>query len=313
MKLSNLLKIYDYIFYDGPMETRVEYGWNLPLDKEMSIFRLLETQKGKDALRELYRRDIEVAISANVPIILNAPTFRASKEHCQRLALQDDLAYINLINQKCIDFVRSISSEYKDFAEKIVITAPIGPKFAGFTPDKITDLEAEINYHSEQINAVVTAGVDLISIAAMPGGVECIGAAIAASQTNCDYSVGFVLNKEGALLDGMSINQLIDEIENATNRKPIGYIIGCTHPSVAKVVLSENPKLAGYIIGIKANGSSKPPEALLKLTSPEADSPCDFADDIYQLQNYAKLKIIGGCCGTDAQHLKALIDRFVSS
>ena len=49
------------IVYDGPMETRIEYGTDLKLDKEMSIFALCDTEPGRQALTALYRRDIEAA------------------------------------------------------------------------------------------------------------------------------------------------------------------------------------------------------------------------------------------------------------
>jgi len=260
MSFNEIYQNNHYLFYDGPMETRIEYGTDLQLDKEMSIFLLLETNEGREALSALYRQDIETVMPFGAPIILNAPTFRASKEHCQRLGISDAPENVYQINKDSITLLRSIRDEYTKYKNKILVTAPIGPKYAGFTPDKSTSIASEVRYHKVQIHAVADIGVDLISIAAMPGGIECIGAAIAASQTTVDYTVGFVVTDQGTLLDGMTIEQLIHEIDIQTAaHKPVGYIIGCTHPSVASVALKSSCEAFERIIGIKANGSAKPP------------------------------------------------------
>ncbi|WP_298621885.1 hypothetical protein [uncultured Legionella sp.] len=84
MIFSDVFQSQPFFFYDGPMETRIEFGTNIKIDKEMSIFMLMNTQEGRDALAKLYRTDIQTALSFRQPIILNAPVFRASKEHCKR-------------------------------------------------------------------------------------------------------------------------------------------------------------------------------------------------------------------------------------
>lgn len=305
MSFQHLFHKHQYFLYDGPMETRIEYGTSIKLDKEMSIFRLTENDTGREALAKLYRTDIETVMPFNLPIILNAPTFRASKEHCQRLGIAQN---IDQINQHCIDLVKNIRTEYPQYQEHIFITAPIGPKYAGFTPDNINDLQTEINYHREQIDNVAKIGVDLISIAAMPGAMETIGATIAASETCVDYTVGFVLTKDATLLDGVAITDVIRKIDAKTNKKPLGYIVACTHPSVAEQALAANKPEYQRFIGIKANGSAKPPKDLVKLTKPEADEPMLFAQELLALGNAHHFKIYGGCCGTDHTHLKALAE-----
>lgn len=310
MQFQEVFQAKPRIFYDGPMETRVEYETEIKLDREMSIFLLLETQKGREALGQLYRRDIETVMPAQAPLILNAPTFRASEAHCLRLGLPCDAANVYEINRCCIAFVKAIRAEYPHYASQILVTAPVGPKYAGFTPDNTQNLAAEIAYHQTQIKAIAEIGVDVISIAAMPGRLECLGAAIAANQTKVDYTVGFVVTKNGTLLDGTPIEQLIEDVDRHCERRPIGYIIGCSHPSIAEQALSHNKPEFKRIIGIKANGSARPPKELLKLQRPEADAPALFAKALHQLGTKRGFKIYGGCCGTDHTHLQAMIMQF---
>lgn len=294
---------------DAPMETRIEYGTDIKLDPEMSIFTLADKADGRAALAALYREDIDTLKPYNLPIILNAPAFRASKEHCQRLGLPATDEYIEQINQACLDLIAEVQQGYADYKENIILTVPIGPKYAGFTPDQITDLVQEIDYHSQQINAVAHMEADFISIPVMPGGLEAIGAAIAASRQSLPYTAGFAMNKEGCLLDGMPIREVIDRIETETvSHPPVGYFIGCTHPSIAAQGLSHDCPEFHKIIGIKANGSSMAPKELLKLDKPVADDPSQFAEELLALGKPRGFKIYSGCCGTDSRHLKALAE-----
>ncbi|MDA7742339.1 homocysteine S-methyltransferase family protein [Francisellaceae bacterium] len=312
MSFSTLYEKTPYFFYDGPMETRIEYGTDLKLDQEMSIFTLLESKTGSLALRNLYRKDIEAAIPFNVPIILNAPTFRASKEHCKRLNISETPEHVYQINEQCILFLREIRNEFPDYKHNILITAPIGPKYAGFTPDLVLGVEDEILYHQEQVSAVAKIGVDVMTIAAMPGAKECLGAAIAASKTNCDYTVGFVVTDKGTLLDGTPIEKLIMEVDEQTkSHQPLGYIIGCTHSTAAAAALQKKFPEFKRIIGIKANGSGKPPEELLALDRAESDFPKELAQELYEFGSPRGFKIYGGCCGTDDMHLAAIIKRVI--
>ena len=306
-KFNQLLNDNHALLTDGPMETRIEYGTNIELDKEISIFLLAETTEGRTALNKLYTEDINSVKPYKIPIILNAPLFRASAEHCRRLHLPTTDTNILQINKAGIDLVKSIQNDFQDYANNIIITAPVGPKYAGFSPDYQSNIKSEIEYHSQQIACIDKCGVDVISIAVMPSGTEAIGAAIAASQSSTPYTVGFAIRADGCLLDGMPAHTVIEQIEDETNSNPpIGYIIGCTHPSIAAQALKKEHHSYDKIIGIKANGSCKPPKELLELKQPLADPPEQFASELLNLGEPRGFKIYGGCCGTDSTHLAAL-------
>lgn len=306
MQLSTILANNEVVFYDGPMETRIEYNTDIELDPEMSIFQLVFQQHSSNALKRLYQEDIEAVMPHGAKIILNAPTFRASKQHCQRLRLPSDIENIKNINQQSLDLVQTVRQQNPNYRNKIFVTAPIGPKYAGFTPDQKHSLLEEIAYHQQQIQCVADWGVDIISIAAMPGATECIGAAIAASQTNTAYTVGFVLTEQATLLDGTPMQEVMEVIEKHCLRLPLGYVICCTHPVVACKALANFSGDKSKIIGIKANGSAKPPKELLQFKKPVADSPCHFAEQMMSIQKLG-LQIFGGCCGTDSRHLAAMV------
>ena len=224
-----------------------------------------------------------------------------------------ELDAVEKINVDCINFVKAIQQKFDDYAKNIFISAPIGPEKTDYTPELNFTIEKAAEYHTPQAEAIAAAGVDIISIAAMPGAVETIGCAIAVVSTGLPYSIGVVLTQAGTLLDGKPFADLIKEIDNTINPKPNFYVISCTHPMIARRALSDNRPEYRRILGIKANGSSKSPEELLTLQQAEADAPDLFADELIALGKEYHFKIYGGCCGTDQRHLAALARKLSES
>jgi len=303
MNFLDTLKQSPFLLYDGPMETRIEYGTSIKLDPDVAIFKLIYQAEGQAALRKLYQTDIEAAARYHAPIILNAPTWRASPAHIKRAGYKDKNS-VETINRDCIRFVKQIRNQYPH--NTIFITAPIGPELTDYKADLKFTIDEAAKYHELQAKAVAKEGVDIISIAAMPGMIETIGCAKAVAETGLPYSVGVVLNKDGTLLDGNYFKDLIKRIDETISPKPNFYVISCTHPSNAQSALSDHDPRYRRILGIKANGSSKSVKELLTAGQPIADKPDVFADELVALGKQYHFKIYGGCCGTDHRHLEAL-------
>lgn len=293
----SLEKIY---VYDGPMETRIEYGTDLELDKEMSLFALVDKPEGKEALANLYRADVKAAQAHGVPIILNAPTYRCSPAHAERMGYKNE--DLPRLNRDCVALIESIRSEFPD--HEVLLTAPVGPKHAGYHPGREFTVDLATEYHQVQAEALRELPLDLISIAAMPSMVEAYGAARAVAPLGIPYTVGFILDKSGNVLDGTPVRDLIAAIDENVSPRPLCYVIGCTHASVVKS-LFESEDLQ-RIRAVKANGSSLGPEELLALDHPDADQPETFATELLGLGKPRDFRIYGGCCGTDTRHVESL-------
>lgn len=291
--------------YDGPMETRIEYGTDLKLDKEMSIFALCDSAEGRAALTDLYRRDIEAAQTHGVTIVVNAPTYRASREHARRMGYTAPDA-VAQINANCLELVGQIRDSFAAFRDNIVITAPLGPKHAGYHPGLEFDLASAREYHAEQAQCLASLPVDYVSIAAMPGAIEAQGAALAVAEAGLPYTVGFILGPDANLLDGSKPEQLIADIDSQAPVPPLFYVIGCTHATVCADLLARGGPQLARIQAVKANGSNLTAAELLALDHAAADGPDQFARDLWELGKGRQFKIYGGCCGTDTAHLQSL-------
>lgn len=304
MKIADFLAKESVIITDGPMETRITYNTDIPMDPDGSIFRLVFTQPERDILSGFYRQDLDIASRYKQAIILNTPTTRASYDRVAKFGFESKNTA--QINRDCVKMVREIRDEYGSFADKIIINGPVGPKNDAYVAGSAISAKQAQAYHAPQIEGLIAGGVDIVSGVVFPGAQEALGVAQCCSDFAVPYSIGFVLTATGKLLDGTLVQDLIQMIDTEVKNKPAYYMIICTHTSVAKQALTPYHPIYKRIYGIKANGSAKTPEELAKLDKPEADLPAAFAKQMLELHQELGFKILGGCCGTDSRHIEAL-------
>ncbi len=63
------------------------------------------------------------------------------------------------------------------------------------------------------------------------------------------------------------------------------------------------------LLELKANASALSTEELVRLDHLEGDDPESFAAGMWGIHEDFGLRIIGGCCGTDDRHMRALAAR----
>lgn len=304
MFFTEALFTYDTIVESGPLGTRLKYDYMLDAPPHIAV-----TQSaGKTALNEIYRGDIAVAQENRIPIIINAPTFRASRNHLRIHGL-DQPSDVRKINMECISFVKAIRDSYEDLSAPIFIGAPIGSLTDAYSVDGLLISEIAKQYHQEQVDIFEEAGVDLIYAVTISSLVEALGIAFAVQQSNVEYTIGFILNEQGTLLDGAPLHEAIRALDEGVDKKPLGYLITCTHASTISKLNSDQPEYK-RLIGIQTNGSDLSLITLAAKTTPVTDAPDKFAADLVQLKSKFELKIMAGCCGTSRDHLQAIAKAF---
>jgi homocysteine S-methyltransferase len=73
-----------------------------------------------------------------------------------------------------------------------------------------------------------------------------------------------------------------------------------------------DPAPRDRILGLQANTSPKSPGALEGSVDLETEDPGRFAESMVDLHRRFGLRILGGCCGTDARHIRSLAARLVA-
>jgi methionine synthase I (cobalamin-dependent) len=87
----------------------------------------------------------------------------------------------------------------------------------------------------------------------------------------------------------------------------------CVHPLILDKALSTSFNRTQLVKerfhGIQANTSPLSPEELDNSTDLKSSDAQSLADDIMNLNKHIQLKIYGGCCGTDNNHMEEIAKR----
>lgn len=74
-------------------------------------------------------------------------------------------------------------------------------------------------------------------------------------------------------------------------------------------------RLSGHalrrIIAFQGNTSARSPEELDNLPQIDGSDAEPFARSVAALMRASSVRIVGGCCGTGAGHMRAVADRFL--
>ena len=210
-------------------------------------------------------------------------------------------------NAEAVDFVRGDPRRRRRRRPSpIVLSGAIGPRGDGYRPESLmTAAEAEA-YHGRQVRVFEAAGADMVSAITMTYVEEAIGIARAAQAAGMPVG-GLVHGRDrraAALRHGRSARR-----SRPATRRPGGYpayyMVNCAHPSHFR----GGWRGAGVerIGGIRANASKMSHDELDEAPELDAGDPRELAEDYRELMRLLpRLRVLGGCCGTDHRHVGAI-------
>lgn len=294
---------------DGGLETQLIYDHGIVLP-EFAAYLTLYLDGARDVLAGIYRGYLDIAARSGLPMQIGTPTWRADRACLARLGFSapGDVARVNGDAVALLmDLRRAAGLE-----AQVVIAGVIGPQGDGYDPTHAPDQDAARAYHREQADALAAAGVDLLYAPTFASGAEMAGAARAMAATGLPYVLAPAIDPNGRLLDGSLFTDVIARIDAEVVPPPAYFMVGCTHASRFRTAQENGGAPVGLgprVVGLKANGSAKPPEELAALTELDAGDPDAFAADMVALRRDYRLRVLGGCCGTDSRHIAALAAR----
>jgi S-methylmethionine-dependent homocysteine/selenocysteine methylase len=273
---------------------------------------MIYDEAGKSLLEKIYREYLNIAEISDLPIMLLTPTWRTNKERTNKANVD-----MKNINTDAFVFVDKIRKSYGSFSDKIFIGGLTGGKGDAYKPEEALSEEEAFSFHKEQMQILAKAGVDFLFASTLPALTEAKGIAKAMSATNLEYVISFVIRDSGKLLDGTSLVDAIRVIDDSVFTPPLFYLTNCIHPDVLHKSLhnlaDKDDILRKRLFGIQANASSKSPEELDTLEHLDADSEQDWAKGMVDLNKKYNLKILGGCCGTDARFISSVVNLLKST
>jgi homocysteine S-methyltransferase len=192
-----------------------------------------------------------------------------------------------------------------------VISGAIGPRGDGYKAGNMDADEAEA-YHQAQIAAFAEGGADMVTAYTLTSVNEAIGVARAARTVGIPSAISFTVETHGRLVKGETLRQAIETVDRETGGAPEYFLINCAHPSHFDGALQAGEPWTTRIHGIRANASAKSHAELDESTTLDAGDPSDLGRRYLGLRRaFPKMRILGGCCGTDHRHARAICEACV--
>jgi homocysteine S-methyltransferase len=187
-----------------------------------------------------------------------------------------------------------------------VINGVIGPRGDGYVVDATMSASEAAAYHGLQARAFAEAGAHMISAITMTYAEEAIGVTRAATAVNVPVVISLTVETDGRLPSGQALGDAITQIDVATDGGPAYYMLNCAHPSHFRTQLDVAAGWTTRIKGVRANASRRSHEELDAATELDRGDIAELAQLYAALQTGLDLRVVGGCCGTDDEHIGAI-------
>jgi 5-methyltetrahydrofolate--homocysteine methyltransferase len=223
-----------------------------------------------------------------------APTFGANRACLSNYGLEGEVADLN---EKLVALSQSIAKP-----AGVLVGGGLCPTGLFVPPLGDADFDDIYDIYREQIRALNKAGVDFIVVETQTSLADMRAAVLAARTTNLPIFVTITVDESGRTLTGGSLLPAVITLQ-AMGVEAIG--LNC----------SFGPKpMLEFIDEVMAHVSipiiAKPNAGVPMWNTPDNTgyiSPAEFAGEMRLLME-AGARIVGGCCGTTPEHLKALAD-----
>ena len=279
-------------------------GYDLP---HFAAITLLQGEAGREHLDGYFLEHAEVAAQLGVGFIFESVTWRASADWGDLLGYTP--AALAVANRMAVAQLVDLRSRLKGGDRDIVVSGCIGPR--GDTLDSSARMSAQQahDYHAAQVETFAETAADMVNAMTIAYADEAIGIVHAADQAEVPVAISFTVESDGALPDGTKLGAAIEWVDDATGGSPAYYGINCAHPTHFAHVLDPAAPWTRRIRSIRANASRRTHTELDESDWLDAGDALELGAQYEQLRStFPDLTVLGGCCGTDVSHLRAIAD-----
>ncbi len=289
---------------DGGMETTMIFDEGIELP-EFASFLLLESDRGREALFNYYRAYIAIARRHGLGFTLDTPTWRANRDWGAKLGY--DAHALHTVNRAAVDLAAQIRANEETASTPVAICGTIGPRGDAYHPDGLMSPDGAESYHGEQIATFKDTAADMVSAFTLAYADEATGIVRAATAAEIPVTISFTVETDGRLPSGQSVPDAIAQVDQDTGQSARYFMINCAHPSHFAAAINEGGDWLARIGGIRPNASRKSHAELDESTALDRGDPEELATSYSALKpSLPQLRVIGGCCGTDQDHIARL-------
>jgi homocysteine S-methyltransferase len=290
------------VLTDSGLETWLVFhrGVDLP---DFAAFPLLDDPDGRAHLAEYFRDHMQIAARAGAPLVLETPTWRANADWGARLGYE--AAALDRVNRDAVAFLRDLGHEFADL--ELTVSGTLGPRGDGYNPQELLTPAAAAAYHRAQIGSFAAAGADRVTLLTATHAGEATGVVQAAADAGMPVVVAFTVETDGRLPSGQPLHEAIEKVDAATGAAALHFGINCAHPDHFSGALDANPAAINRIALLRANASRASHAELDEAEALDDGDPVELAG-LYAglVDRHPHLRVLGGCCGTDARHVEAI-------
>jgi S-methylmethionine-dependent homocysteine/selenocysteine methylase len=299
--MIKLLEENNLILMEGAIVEILRRSENIELHPTLVNAPLIYNINGRKRLSEIYNSYIDLAKYADIPFLMCAPTWRANYLRVSESGINKD------INIDAVNFMKEIRKSHTTFSHKINIGGVIGCKNDCYKPEEGLSIKDSESFHHWQIEQLVKGGIDFLIAETLPNINEAFGIAKCFEKTGVPYIISFVISSDGLILDGTKLNDAINIIDEGVTNQPVGYFINCSHPSFLCAEIQPE-SIFNRLIGYLGNASSLDHCELEGSETLKIDNVSDWGEQMLKLNRLFGIKILGGCCGTNVEHIRYLIE-----
>ena len=289
-----------HIMMEGALGERLKSEYKVTFDENVAMGALVYDEKAGAALRQLWGQYYEVAAKYDVPFIATTPTRRINSE---RVGLS---GYGEHIIRDNISFLKDVK---ESLCKNMYVGYMLGCKGDAYTGIGCCSAEESYDFHKWEIERAVAESPDFIYAALIPTYDEAAGISKCLGEYNIPYIISFTINEDGCLVDGTPISDTIEKIDSEVDNKPLCYMTNCVHPRIIYKALMKNDidVINKRFQGIQVNTADYPYAVLESSGQLVYSTPEELAESVKRIDDVFNIKIIGGCCGTNAIYMDRML------
>ena len=268
---------------------------------------LVLTRSG--VIADIHREFIEAGAD-----IVSTNTFNATSIALADYGLESLVAELN---QEAARLARSVADEAgARLGRQVFVAGALGPtnRTASISPDvndpgyRAVNFDDLVATYGEATRALIAGGADVILIETIfdtlnaKAAIYAVRAAIDASGLDLPIIIsGTITDASGRTLSGQTVEAFWASVRHA---RPITISLNCAlGVKQLRPYVEELSRLADTNVGVYPNAGL--PNAFGEYD----EAPADTASVLGDLAHHGHLNLVGGCCGTTPDHIRAIADR----
>ena len=295
---------------DSGLETDLIFnrGFELP---HFAAFVLLADEAGRDVLRAYFLDHAGIAREAGAGFLLESVTWRANPDWGERLGYTPEA--LVAANEQAVVTLADLRDEVGEEAGPVVVSGCVGPRGDGYSPGELMTAEEAQHYHASQVATFAATEADLVHAMTITYPAEAVGIVRAAGAARIPAAISFTVETDGRLPDGTPLADAIAAVDDATGSAAAYFGVNCAHPTHFAGVLEPGAAWTARVRSIRANASTRSHAELDEAEELDAGDPEELGNEYQQLRSrHPTLCVLGGCCGTDARHVRSVASACVT-